>query len=153
MQVDPFYENLINPIEVVVGKCYAVTPCYKKAVVETSFYRKDKKQFVNTVVWRSGTFLITPQNEDEVEMLNQSQYERGFEPYDFEENEFVECWDGCSEDQEFFNIENEDEQEVLRELWYNDGHGGFEDAGWRELDPEVYFDVPVLLEEFAGYEI
>ena len=45
----------------------------------------------------------------------------GFEPFYFEENEFVECWDGCAEDQEFYGIDDEDEQEMLREFRYDHG--------------------------------
>lgn len=151
MQVDPFYKDLINPIEIEIGKCYTVTPCYKKAVVEASYYRKDNKQFINYTTWRSATMLITPQTEDEVNELNTYQYQSGFEPYGFEENEFVECWDGCAEEQEFYGIDDEAEQEMLTERWYNDGHGGFEDTGWTEMDPELVYHVPVLLEEFTGY--
>lgn len=145
--VDDFYKDLINPIDLEIGKTYLVQPCYKKSIVETSFYRKDKKQFINSTTWRSGSWLITPQNEDELEALDEYQYCEGFEPFSFEENEFLECWDGVEENQEFFGIDDEDEQEVLREGWYADGHGYFEDRGWTELDPEVEFHVPILCEE------
>ena len=148
--MDKWLEDLTNPIEIEIGKTYVVQPCYKKSVLETSFYRKGEKQVINTTTWRSGSRLITPQDEDERESLDDYQRHGGFEPFYFEENEFVECWDGCAEDQEFYGIDDEDEQEMLREAWYDHGHGYFEDNGWDELDPEVIFEVPVLCEVWNG---
>ena len=148
-ELAPWMKDLTNPIKIEVGKTYDVHPCYKKSVVETMFYRKGKDQVLISSTWRSGSFRITPTNEDEAEALSYYQTATGFEPYDFEENEFLETWDECSCDWQFYGSLNEDHdrQEEIQEGYWEDGFIYFEENEWEELDPEVYFDCPILCEE------
>jgi hypothetical protein len=142
--------DLTKPIKIEVGKTYDVNPCYKKSVVETMFYRKGKDQVSISSTWRSGSFRITVVDEDERDALDHYQTNAGFEPYSFEDNEFLETWDECSCDWEFFGEtlnEDYDRQEKIQEGYWEDGFCYFDDNGWEELDPEIYFDVPILCTE------
>lgn len=144
-----------------IGKCYQITPKWKKSVQEIEYFRnQDGTKIVEcSVLWRSGTFRVTPQNEDEVEALEYAiaNDDDAFEPYSFEEFEFLDTWDGCSEDLEFTSngaewtdeeiqmIENEREEEFLstvleeREFDSYDSeifiHNGIE---VEEVEPDIY---------------
>mgnify|MGYP000226746154 FL=1 len=107
-------------MEIEVGKTYRMMNAYKKSVIEIEYKKKGKKQAVIETCWRSGSWNVIPQNEDEIEYLKSGLEGESIEIYEFEELEFLETWDGCSEDWEFYNID-EDEQETIQEAWREDG--------------------------------
>ena len=133
-------------MEIEVDKTYRMMNAYKKSVIEIEYKKKGKKQAVIETCWRSGSWNVIPQNEDEIEYLKSGLEGESIEIYEFEELEFLETWDGCSEDWEFYNID-EDEQETIQEAWREDGHMWFDDNEWSELDPEVIIHNGILLEE------
>jgi len=103
-----------------VGKTYEITAYRKKSLVEVEmFEHSDTGKRLNTeVLWRNGTFLVTPQNEDEAQFLQESLGEDG-EVWDYEDYDIIELWDtfdGCAEDFVFFgNHFTEEEQDKLNE--------------------------------------
>tara|TARA_R110000868_G_scaffold85896_2_gene241282 strand:- start:858 stop:1340 length:483 start_codon:yes stop_codon:yes gene_type:complete len=144
--------ELTKPIPIEVGKTYLVEPCYKKSVEEfTSFFAKTsgkdleygRQGLVCKTVWRGGSFNITPQDEEEVEMLIFAQTDLdGVEITGFENMEFLNTYDGCSEDLMFYNVP-EDEEKIHTAGWEEDGYGYFEELNWKEQN-EIYISVPVL---------
>lgn len=133
-----------------IGKCYEVSPKWKKSFVETEYFtnRDGTKTVAVETCWRGGTVRVTPQNEDEVEWLQtaldsaeESDYGDEFEPYDFEEFEFIDSWDGVSEDYHFTSngAEWTDEQmESLQEAMEEDfASSVLEEAGYDSSDCEV----------------
>lgn len=143
------------------GKCYQITPKWKKSVEEVEYFTNldGTKTVEVSVLWRSGTFRVTPQTADEVEALEYAlaNDDDVFEPYAFEEYEFIDTWDGVSEDVEYSTnggewsdeemeeIETEREEEflstILEERGYDPSdcevfiHNGIEAE---EVDPAIY---------------
>ena len=86
-------------MKIEVGKTYDVSAMWKKSTYEIEMYKnKETEQSLNTEIgWRSGSFRVTMQNEDEATALQQCIGEDG-EIWDFEEYEeieLLETWDGC----------------------------------------------------------
>ena len=52
-----------------IGKEYVIGNKYKKSVEEFSFLNREKDRMVIEILWRSGEWLVTPQDEDECEIL------------------------------------------------------------------------------------
>ena len=126
-----------------IGKRYEVAPKYKKSFEQCEFWfnHETKKTLGVRVLWRSGSVIITPQNEDEVRDLQEMlEHKEGdcFEPDGFEECEFAECWDGVSEDLEFYE-ENPDEEKIREK--YEDGDDFLstilEEYGYESEDTET----------------
>lgn len=141
-----------------IGKCYQITPKWKKSVEEIEYFtnRDGTKTVACSILWRGGTFRVTPQNEDEVEMLKEHLEDDSmvFEPYSFEEFEFLDTWDGCSEDLEFFSngadtdiwtdeeieeIETEREEEFLSTV--------LENRDFNSTDCEIFIHNGIEAEE------
>lgn len=143
-----------------VGKTYTLSPMYKKSFVESEFFSDYSDKKTNRIVevcvcWRSGSYNVTPQNEEEVEIL-QSYYDDE-EPdslcvTDFEEIEFLESWDGCSEDYYFHGDWDEEEKEAfeeeLYEGWYYDI---LTEKEFDSSDCECYINGELHVEEYTGY--
>lgn len=134
-------------MKIEIGKTYRMMNACKKSVVEIEYRKKGNKQAVIETCWRSGSWNVTPMYEEEVIYLQEGLNGDPIEIYEFEEIEFLETWDGCSEDWEFYNIDDESEQEEIQEGWWEDGHMWFDDNGWEELDPEVIIHNGIVLEE------
>lgn len=135
-------------MEIKVGQKYLVTPKYKKSVAELEFWRKGDRRFTIETLWRSGSWYITPQTDDEVvDLINCYENEEVLELYDFEDVEFLETYDGCATDWSFHNIDDEEEQEDIKEMFWEEGRMYFEDEGWDELDSELYIYNGIELEE------
>lgn len=127
-----------------IGKCYEITPKWKKSVVETEYFSLDdgSKTVAVQTCWRGGTFRVTPQDEDEIEWLKTAlEDDSELEPYDFDEFEFLDTWDGVSEDYHFTSngAEWTDEQmESLQEAMEEDfASSVLEDAGYHSVDSEL----------------
>lgn len=105
-------------MKIEVGKTYDVSAMWKKSTFEIEQYKNDETdQMLNTeVMWRSGSFRITIQNEEEATVLESSIGEDGeiWDYEDYEEIELLETWDGCSEDFVFYgpNWTDEDKEEL-----------------------------------------
>ena len=112
-------------MKIEVGKSYDIHALWKKSTFEIEMYRnKDTDQSLNTeICWRSGSFRVTIQNQEEAETLQQSIGEDGeiWDYEDYEEIELLETWDGCGEDFEFYGPNwDEESQDELRESYADD---------------------------------
>ena len=91
----------------------------KKSPTEIEMYENESQRKLNTeVLWRNGTFIVTPQSEEEVQYLQESLGEDG-EIWDYDDYEVCELWDtydGCAEDFVFYgNYFTEEEQDKLND--------------------------------------
>lgn len=144
-------------MKIEVGKSYDVSAMWKKSTYEIEMYRnKDTEQSLNTeICWRSGSFRITVQNEDEANCLSLSLGEDGeiFDYEDYEEIELLETWDGCSEDFEFYGPNwDDDSKEELNEAYADDdecfsAYEFLENRGFESLDCNFQVHGGVMVEE------
>jgi len=135
-----------------IGKQYRVEPTYKKSVVEREiFENEDKTKYVCLQeLWRWGEYLITPQNEDEVEMLMTGiEEDEGICVTDFEEWELDNTWDGCATDFEFWGKgwESEEAKEAFEEEYFEKYYEAFEEHDFMSIDCEVYINCKVTAVE------
>ncbi len=120
-------------MEIEIGKTYTVSPHWKKSLCEIEMFKNEEtgKALNIETTWRSGSFNIFIENEDEKAELESCMYIEGEqeEPgiWDFEsyENiEMIESWDGCAEDWTFFGSGDtawtEEESEALEEQYHED---------------------------------
>ena len=134
-----------------IGKTYAVSPRWKKCFEEIEYWKHTKETCIVTInqVWRSGTVNVTPQNEDEVEWLQdglKNGDDETFEPYMFEEHEYDSAWDGCSADISKGYWDYQLDFEDIEEGYHENGIEFLEEQGfdieesevimWGELDIE-----------------
>lgn len=134
-----------------IGKQYKVEPTFKKSVVEIEIMEnEDKSKYVSVQeLWRWGEYLVTPQNEEEVEMLmNGVNSDEGVCISDFEEWELDNTWDGCATDLEFWGKGwTEEEKEAFEEEYFEEYFGAFENHGFMSVDSEVYINCKVTAVE------
>jgi len=123
-----------------IGKEYVIGNKYKKSVEEYQYLRKPGCNFVIETLWRSGEWLVTPQDEDECMILQCSYDDEDDIEMCFQEIEFLYTDDGISEEFKFYGTleDDEEEQERIQEGFYDEGFFFLEDDGWEELDPEMY---------------
>lgn len=130
-----------------IGKCYEISPKWKKSFIETEYFTNGNgKTVAIETCWRSGTVRVTPQNEEEVEILQSAldsaeENECGdeFWPYDFEEFEFIDSWDGCSQDSEYLGEGWTDEEKDKIEEEFEDEFPSsvLEERGYHSSDCDV----------------
>jgi hypothetical protein len=137
------------PMKFEIGKEYVIGNKYKKSVEEFSFLNREKDRMVIEILWRSGEWLVTPQDEDECEILQDAYDNESDMEVCFQEMEFLYTDDGIYEEFKFYgDVEfNEDEQERLKEGYYDEGYCFLEEEGFIELDPEVYIIGGIRAEE------
>jgi len=104
-------------MKIEIGKTYNVCNKYKKSFEEIEYFQHEDGRVVSvSTLWRSGNINITPQNEDEVQWLTDAiDSEDAFEPFDFEEVEFCDSWDGVSEDLDFHGEWKEEDKDTITE--------------------------------------
>lgn len=144
-------------MKIEVGKSYDVSAMWKKSTYEIEMYRnKDTEQSLNTeICWRSGSFRVTIQNEDEANWLSLSLGDHGaiFDYEDYEEIELLETWDGCSEDFEFYGPNWDDEsKEELNEAYTDDdecfsAYEFLDNRGFESIDCNFQIHGGVIVEE------
>lgn len=116
-----------------IGKTYAVSPQWKKSLVEIEMFKhRENNKCVNIeTCWRSGTFYIRVEDQDELEELQSCMYVEGEqeepEVWDYESYgniEMGDTWDGCSEDWVFYGSGDTEwkdgESEALEEQYQED---------------------------------
>lgn len=131
-------------------RVFSVTPKWKKSLVETlNFVNTDTDQRVGvSTLWREGNIVVVVEEGEEVPDWETLE---SFNPTDKFIYTIDYTWDGVSED--IFSDDLSDEElEELKELWYEDGFSGFEDAGWYEDDPSIVFECPIEVEEITDPE-
>jgi len=143
-------------MEIEIGKVYSVSPKYKKSFEEVeSFTHEDGRSVTVSILWRGGTVNITPMTAEEVERLTlamSNEDEDCFEPYDFDEYEFIGSYDGCSEDICYDGCTDADE-EMLQEGWENDQSSFLEEQGFQTDHCVVFMWNELEVENFEGYGI
>lgn len=151
-------------MKIEVGKTYDVSAMWKKSTFEIEQYKNDETdQMLNTeVMWRSGSFRVTIQNEEEATVLESSIGEDGeiWDYEDYEEIELLETWDGCSEDFVFYgpNWTDEDKEELEESYLNQDDDEWFsmyeflENRGYTPLDCNYQIHNGTIVEE-SEYEV
>lgn len=137
-----------------IGKEYVIGNKYKKSVEEFSFLNKGKSRFVIEILWRSGEWLVTPQDEDECMILQDAYDNEDDLEMCFQEMEFLYTDDGIYEEFKFYGDleDDEEEQERLREGYWEEGYCFLEEEGYTELDPETYIIGGIRAEEHTRGE-
>ena len=136
---------------------YKVSPKYKKSVEEVEFLRgvEDKNKFASIcTLWRSGSYVIHTENEEEEEMLKDLDDAFVFEVTEFENWELIETWDGCSEDVTFIRGFSDEKAEELHEQIEEEGWWDIliEREGMDSEDMEIFIHNGVIVEPWEGYE-
>ena len=138
-------------MKIEIGKTYELNPKYKKSVVENeTYYSEEHGSIVVTVLWRWGTWYVTPQDKDEVKLLKQAMKENiELCITDFSDFEMRETFDGCSEDLEFYCSAWTDEQkDKFQEEYFKEGRWEtMEKYGFDPQDCESYIHCEITLEE------
>lgn len=131
-----------------IGKTYLVSNAFKKSIWEVEVYYNDDKSKpgLNTeVCWRSGSWLITPQNEDEItelesfhikDPINDDYKEGCLDLSDFEECEMQSTHDGVEERIEYHNGWSDEDKEKLEQEFEDDE----EAFGWYDFLTERGYD-------------
>ncbi|MGA1772441.1 MAG: hypothetical protein ACO39T_09245 [Flavobacteriaceae bacterium] len=122
---------------IAIGKTYKVTPKYKKTLEEIEFWQnpETKKTFSKTLIWRSGVYRITPQDEDEVNMLLAAMdHDDELCITDFSEFELDGAWDCCSEDIGFIGVWSDEEKQELENAFYDEGFFALEGMGFDTIE-------------------
>jgi len=114
-----------NKMKLEIGKTYIITNRFKKTVVEVEQYLppKPQKGLNVNLIWRSGTFLVTPQNQDEIDELlccHDAKEPDDFCTDTFEEWEMDNTWDGVDEYFSYWSNWTETEKEVFDNEYDND---------------------------------
>lgn len=131
-------------VKVEIGKQYSISNRWKKSFIEITYYVKQTTAdtIARETLWREGTFLVTPQNQEEVDLLMEAQAEdyEGVNYVDsFEEFEFDSCWDGICED--YTSDDVEDIQDLFDDFYDN------------EKLQEEYFGFDEYIERKLGYDM
>lgn len=117
-------------MQIEIGKSYSVSAHWKKSLVENETWANENGQLIIvSTLWRNGTFIITPQNEFEVEQLQEhldnagkTDFNGELEIFDFEDVEFDSTFDGISTDLDFLGTYEwtDEEKEKIEEGYYED---------------------------------
>mgnify|MGYP001335419875 CR=1 FL=1 len=137
-------------MKIEIGKTYELNPTYKKSVVENeSFYSSEYGTIVVTVLWRWGTWYVTPQDKEEVKLLKQAMKENiELEVTSFGDFEMREVFDSCYEELEYHgDVWSEEEFEAFKEEYWEDCSGTLEKYGFDPQDCETYIHCEITLEE------
>ena len=105
-------------MDIKIGETYSVVPYFKKSLMETETFRHvdDDREVSIEVGWRTGSFHVRVENEEEKELLESSLGEDGdvWNADQYSNIEFCDSFDGCWEEiicnEEHFS---EDEQRDL----------------------------------------
>ena len=133
-----------------VGKPYLISNQVKKAVVESEFFSDGNNRLLEVqTTWRYGEYKITPNNDEEVNILREA--EENFCVSDFEEWEMVSTFDGISVDYYFhWNIEETEKEKFIENL-EEDGYWSYLDEnGWDAEPMEVWIYDGIDIKEGAA---
>lgn len=144
---------------IAIGTQYRVFASNKKSFVEEVVWAKGSfedgtyQAVTISEVMRNGSYLITPQNEDDVEYLAGGQYQDDDELFEFEvfeEQEFEESYDRYSCDFSFSGNGMTDslEEQIEDEIYDYDGWRDdyFRENGFEEVEYRTYIIGPVDIE-------
>jgi hypothetical protein len=139
-------------MEIEIGKEYTIYPKYKKSYVEREVFKDNDSEdrVVVETLWRSGAYIIKVLDEEEKEMLENYMSEDAqgdMEPEEFSENEFVESYDGCSQDVLVHLAEgSEADEDAILEGVEEEGHDWFWENNYDSWDAEHFFGLPLQVD-------
>jgi hypothetical protein len=140
-------------MQIEIGKEYAIYPKFKKSYVEREVFKDNDSEdrVVVETLWRSGVYLIKVTNEEDKETLEAYMSEDAtgdMEPCEFEENEFVESFDGCGMDIYVHLAEgSEADEDEMQEQLEEEGHDWFWENNYDSWDAEHFFGLPLQVDE------
>jgi len=148
-------------MKIEIGKEYMVTARFKKCLVEKEYWSKPEKTICVEQLWRNGSFIIRPQNQDEVDYLTQSSAEDvdnsdELEIGVFEDWEFDSTYDGISTDLQFLGSHEwtEEEEEEITDGYFEEWSSYLEEDLGMDCDEcEYYIYSGIDIEEFKGYGV
>ena len=133
-----------------VGKPYLISNQVKKAVVECEFFSGENNRLLEVqTTWRYGEYKITPNNDEEVNILREA--EENFCVSEFEDWELISTFDGISVDYYFhWNIEETEKEKFIENL-EEDGYWSYLDEnGWDAEPMEVWIYDGIDIKEGAA---
>ena len=133
-----------------VGKTYLISNQVKKAVVECEFFSGENNRLLEVqTTWRYGEYKITPNNDEEVNILREA--EENFCVSEFEDWELISTFDGISVDYYFhWNIEETEKEKFIENL-EEDGYWSYLDEnGWDAEPMEVWIYDGIDIKEGAA---
>lgn len=146
-------------MKIEIGKQYMIYPYNKWMVSEEELMVGfEGKEFILRTNWKGGTFLVTPQNDEEVEVLQQAidtdDEDNELVSSSFTEFELYETTDGNNEidftpdppNSEFTDEEQEQIQEAYDEDWFS----GLEELGYSPEDGWFTLWGKVVAEIYEG---
>ena len=142
-------------------KSYKIEPRFKKSVEEIEHWRNPETEqtLAVEVLWRTGEYIIHPQNEEEEQeilrfanMNEDEAAEEGFVITAFEEWELISTWDGCYEEVHFHWDLEDDEREELSEQYWEENTQMFYDMGFDSYDCDITIYNGITIEEWEGWE-
>jgi hypothetical protein len=130
-------------MKIEIGKTYEITPKFKKSIVERTVYTKENESPISIFsVWRGGTFAVTIQNEDELDILDSciGDDEEIFILDDFSYWELYETWDECAN---WWESDESTDVELLQEHIENneDYFGAYEYFESKGYDEECFYSI------------
>ena len=128
-------------MKIEINKQYMIYPYNKWAVNEEELMiGSDDKKFIIRMEWKGGTFLVTPKDEDEREVLqlavdaeDDNRHNELVSSY-FSEFEIYETTDGNSELDFTLTEFSDEEQEKIQETYDEDWISGLEELGYSPED-------------------
>lgn len=131
-------------------KPYTVTARQKKSCIEREVFTKGEQRVMIETLWRNSTWIITPMSTEEIQAMEDSMYDGDdFYPYEFEEFELVDFFDGVSTDFHYHNVT--EDTETIEETFWEDGRMGLEEADWEEQDGEFFITGGIDVIEGKNY--
>ena len=140
-------------MKIEIGKQYMIYP-YNKWMVneEELLVGSEGKEFIVRTEWKGGTFLVTPQSDEEVETLQQAidtdDNENELVSSYFTEFELYETTDGHNEI-DFTSEFTDEEQEQIQEKYDEDWFSGLEELGYSPEDGWFTLWGKVIAEEYV----
>src|SRR6056300_199425 len=128
-------------MKIEINKQYMIYPYNKWSVEEGELLvGSDDKKFILRTEWKGGTFLVTPKDEDEREVLQiavdaeDDDRDNELTSSYFDEFELYETTDGNNEID--FNLTefSDEEQEKIQEAYDEDWFSGLEELGYSPED-------------------
>lgn len=144
-------------MKIEIGKTYLIYPYNKWSVNEEELLvGSEDKKFILRTEWKGGTFLVTPQDEDECEVLqiavDAEDDDRDNELVSsyFAEFELYETTDGNNEIDFTLTEFTDEEQEQIQETYDEDWFSGLEELGYSPEDGWFTLWGKVVAEEYAN---
>jgi len=148
-------------MKIELNKTYNVSNRYKKTFIDSTFLSKENSPHLEWAIhWRVGNLLVTPMNEDEVELLQEivdagDDFDDVFETDDFENWELRSSWDGCYSELKCFQnpsyadelIEKFEEDEELQDEYFDLSGYAVDGLGYDYADCRITIEGAITVEE------